>query len=69
MEKIRTINQKIFSEQDESLFLLLGWLGKYGLSARTDKVENNLDDFVEKIHKEIYPDLHIGEEENEFPVY
>jgi len=58
VEKMLTINPSLFSKIDTEHLLLLGWIGKYGLSARHDKVENLMDDEVERIHKILYSDLH-----------
>lgn len=55
---IITVNPDIFDKTDKEALLFLGWLGKYGLSARHDKIENSLDDEVESIHKVLYPELH-----------
>ena len=53
-----TVNPADFDIKNKDHLLFLGWLRKYGLSARHDKVENVLDDNVEEVHKTIYPELH-----------
>lgn len=58
VEKIITINPSLFSKMNMDQLLFIGWLGKWGLSARHDKVENLMDDEIENIHKLLYPDLH-----------
>lgn len=57
-DEIITISPDIFNKKDKTHLLLLGWLGKYSLSSRHDKIENLLDDEVENIHKNLYPELH-----------
>lgn len=57
-EDLFTINPTDFNIKDKDHLLFLGWLRKYGLSARYDKVENVLDNNVEEIHRTIYPEIH-----------
>lgn len=57
---IHRVNPAYVGTSNRSILLLLGWLGKYGLSARHDKVPVLLDDAVEEIHRELYPNEHKG---------
>lgn len=58
LDALFTVNPADFDIKNKDHLLLLGWLRKYGLSARHDKIENVLDDNVEEVHKTIYPELH-----------
>lgn len=62
IEDFHTIYPKMLNIQNNNDLLFLGWLGKCGLSARNDKIENALDDYVEDIHKMLYPELHLYKE-------
>lgn len=55
---IKKINAFSNSKQD---LLLMGWLRKYSLTSRHDKVEKILDDYVEEVHRCVYPELHSEE--------
>lgn len=57
-DEVLTISPDIFNKKDTEQLLFMGWLEKYGLSARHDKIENSLDDEIENIHKILYPELH-----------
>ena len=57
-EKIKIIDPAVFDSQDKKHLLLWSWIGKYSLSARHDKVENVLDDEVDSIHQNLYPELY-----------
>lgn len=62
-DSIYRINPFLMNSLDKDKHLILSWLGKYGLSARHDKIPLLLDDAVENIHKELYPELHSRDNE------
>jgi len=61
-EAVYIIDPAIFNKKNKKHLLLWAWLGKFGLSARHDKIDSMLDDEVERIYKTIYPMFHNNDE-------
>lgn len=66
-ESVYAIDPSVLDEGNRNHLLFLGWIGKYALSARHDRIEKISDDYVEKIHKIIFPEYHLISEESVVP--
>jgi len=59
------INPTFFNYNDKHQVLLLGWLRKHGLAARHECLSDALDDNVDVIHKQLYPDIYANKSEDD----